>query len=458
MQTEGSADGVWIVLFSSDVGQPEAVAERMARDHGSRVRRIYRHGVTGFSASLAPQAVEALRRNPQVALIGPNVEVAPLDHSTQLNPWWGLDRVDQRTLPLSSSYDYSATGLGVHAYVFDDALRLTHTEFGGRASFLYDAQNEGGQLCAGHGTHVGGILGGATAGIAKSVSLHSVKVFGCGLTKMEELLAAIDFVRGNHIKPAVANMSLAAIDGYGNEVGHDVLDSKVRDLIAAGVTVVAGAGNQSKNACGVSPARVAEAITVGSTTSTDARAGTSNIGTCLDLFAPGDNIRSAYHSSDNAFTNMGGTSMAAPHVAGAVALYLQANPAATPAQVSSALVSRATTGVLTNIGSGSPNRLLYTLPPLTAAIDGRSYISSPGTYTWNAVTTGGIGHVTYLWERINTSGYTTRHTIGTGPSESIYINGGPDFYLILTVTSANQSVTVQQFVNNATTGSCTFRC
>jgi len=345
--------GRYIVVFKDGVG-PAAVDAALARLEG---RVLFRYGAAlqGFAAELPDQAVEALRRNPHVAYI--EVDSVVTIDATQSPATWGIDRIDQRNLPLSNSYTYNYTGAGVRAYIIDTGIRITHNEFGGRASIGTDTVGDGqnGNDCNGHGTHVAGTVGGATYGVAKEVSLLAVRVLNCsGSGTTSGVIAGVDWVTANAIKPAVANMSLGG-------VASTSLDNAVSNSIASGVTYSIAAGNSNRNACNFSPARVAGAITVGATTSTDARASYSNYGSCLDLFAPGSSITSAWHTSNTATNTISGTSMAAPHVAGVAALYLQANPSATPQQVRDAIVNNATSGVVSNPGRNSPNKLLYSL-------------------------------------------------------------------------------------------------
>jgi Subtilase family/Bacterial Ig domain len=321
--------------------------------------------------------------------------------ATQTPATWGLDRIDQRALPLSSSYTYNQTGAGVHAYVIDTGLRATHAQFAGRVGNGYTAINDGRGTsdCNGHGTHVAGTVGGTTYGVAKSVTLHPVRVLNCsGSGTTSGVIAGVDWVTANRVKPAVANMSL----GGG---ASSALDTAVVNSTNAGVTYAVAAGNSNANACNSSPARVAAALTVGATTSTDARASYSNYGSCLDIFAPGSSITSAWYTSDSATNTISGTSMASPHVAGAVALYLQTAPTATPAQVAQAVVAIATQGVVTSPGSGSPNRLLYSLfsggssdvTPPTVSITAPSAGSSlSGTVTVSASASDNSGIVSLV--------------------------------------------------------------
>lgn len=304
---------------------------------------------------------------------------------TQSNATWGLDRSDQRNLPLNQIYNYPAqAGAGVNVYILDTGINITHVDFGGRvvggqnfaSSSPLDAFpiplplpiDLGGLLgglfgggvdpndyddCNGHGTHVAGTAAGNTWGIAKSANLYAVRVLGCGGSGSNAgVIAGVQWVADNHIKPAVANMSL----GGGNS---DALDAAVREAVNRGVTMVVAAGNDNANACSGSPNRVAEAITVGSTDNLDRRSSFSNFGPCNDIFAPGSNIVSATHSNDTGSTTLSGTSMAAPHVAGAAALVLGTNPTASPAAVTAAVLGDATPGVISNVGTGSPNLLLY---------------------------------------------------------------------------------------------------
>ena len=329
------------------------IAEEMALTHNGKLKHIYKNALNGFAVEMSPADAERLSEDFRVEYVEEDAVVTA--DVTQNNPPWGLDRIDQRNRPLSATYTYNWTGSGVRAYVIDTGILTSHTQFGGRASNLFDAFGGNGQDCNGHGTHVAGTIGGSTFGVAKNALLRGVRVLNCsGSGSTSGVIAGVDWVRNNHIAPAVANMSL----GGG---ASSTLDTAVNNLSNAGVTIAVAAGNSNVDACTQSPARAANAITVGSTTQSDARSSFSNFGTCVDIFAPGSGILSAWWTSTTASATLSGTSMASPHVAGAAALYKQANPSASAGTIRNALVNNATTNVLSGVGSGSPNRLLYTL-------------------------------------------------------------------------------------------------
>ena len=350
--------GRYIVVFKA--GTPAAdvsAAAEHARGLGGQVDFVYESALTGFAGNLPEQALNGLSHNPNIEFIEAD-QVITID-ATQSPATWGLDRIDQRALPLNNTYNYNFTGAGVTAYIIDTGIRITHNEFGGRASSGYDFvdNDTNADDCNGHGTHVAGTVGGSTYGVAKGVSLKAVRVLNCaGSGTTSGVIAGINWVTSQHTTgKAVANMSL----GGGVSTA---LDNAVRNSIADGVVYSIAAGNSNANACNFSPARTAEAITVGATTSTDARASYSNKGKCLDLFAPGSSITSAWITSNTATNTISGTSMAAPHVAGVAALYLQGHNA-TPLQVRNAIVGAATPNVVKNRGTNSPNLLLYSLVP-----------------------------------------------------------------------------------------------
>lgn len=329
-------------------------ANSRARSHGAQVERVFENAVRGFSAKMSPRQAQRLADDPAILLVEED-QVMSIN-ATQANATWGLDRVDQASLPLDTNYTYNDTAANVHAYVIDTGIFYSHTDFGGRAVPGFDAINDGrnGNDCNGHGTHVAGTIGSGTYGIAKGVQLHAVRVLNCtGGGTTAGVIAGVDWVAANHQAPAVANMSLGG--GASN-----ALDNAVRNAIARGVTFAVAAGNANANACNSSPARVTQAITVGASADTDVRATFSNFGTCLDLFAPGVNITSTWNTSNSAVNTISGTSMSSPHTAGVAALYLAANPAKTPAEVEAALKGNAV-GRVTSAGTGSTNLLLQSL-------------------------------------------------------------------------------------------------
>jgi Subtilisin-like serine proteases len=346
-----------VVLDDSVVGERGEysiagyMADDMARMYRGKLKNVYKHALNGFSVEMSEEDAETMSQDYRVLFVEEDGVVTA--DTTQSNPPWGLDRIDQRNLPLSATYTYNWTGSGVRAYIIDTGIRTSHTQFGGRASAVFDAFGGNGQDCNGHGTHVAGTVGGSTYGVAKSSLLRAVRVLDCnGSGSNSGVIAGVDWVRQNFIAPAVANMSL----GGG---ASSALDTAVNNLSNAGVPIAVAAGNSNADACSFSPSRAVNAITTGSTTTTDARSSFSNFGTCVDVFAPGSGILSAWFSSNTATATLSGTSMASPHVAGVAALYKQANPSASATTVRNAIVNNATTNVISNAGSGSPNRLLY---------------------------------------------------------------------------------------------------
>jgi subtilisin family serine protease len=330
----------------------------LIKEYGGAVNKTFGAALNGYSATLSADEAKRLAADPSVASVEQNQTVHLAD-TTQSSAPWGLDRIDQTSLPLSGTYTYpDSAGSGVTAYVIDTGVRITHQQISGRAGYGYDAVD--GDTTAsdgnGHGTHVATTIAGTTYGVAKKAKIVAVRVLdnsGSGTTA--GVIAGVDWVTANHTGPSVANMSL----GGG---ASTTLDTAVRNSIASGVTYAVAAGNSNTNASSSSPARVTEAITVGATTSSDARASYSNYGSVLDIFAPGSSITAGWYTSDTATNTISGTSMAAPHVAGAAAVYLASHTSATPAAVTSALTGGATANVVTGPGSGSPNRLLKLVP------------------------------------------------------------------------------------------------
>ncbi|MDI6103436.1 S8 family peptidase [Actinoplanes sp. NEAU-A12] len=339
--------------------KPGKVARAVAAEHDTAALRTYTKAFNGFAATMTARQARQVAADSDVAFVQPNVIHRISD--TQTNPpSYGLDRIDQRNRPVNAAYTYTTTASNVRAYVIDTGIRTTHQDFGGRATSGFDAVDGGtADDCNGHGTHVAGTVGGTSYGVAKQVQLVAVRVLSCeGSGTTAQVAAGIEWVTANAVKPAVANMSL----GGGADT---VLDNAVRASITSGVSYAIAAGNGflglfALDACTQSPARVATAITVSATNSSDAKPSWANRGTCVDVFAPGISIPSTWNTNDTATNTISGTSMAAPHVAGAAALYLATHPSDTPAQVHAAIVNTATPSVVTSPGSGSPNRLLYT--------------------------------------------------------------------------------------------------
>ncbi len=359
-QTDAGESSTWVVQLAPSAAPVASVVQTLVSRYGGTVRFTYTTALRGYAVTLTDTAARRLAADPLVAEISPDqvVRVA----GTQSGAQYDLDRIDQRS-GLSGSYSYGATGAGVHAYDIDTGITVGHTDFGGRASIGYDsvADGQNGVDCNGHGTHTAGSIGGTVHGVAKDISIVGVRVLDCGGSGSSSgIVAGVDWVAANAIKPAVANMSL------GSALGTDsAIDAAVNGLINSGVTVAVAAGNgygnglYAQNACNTSPANVPNALTVSATDNTDTKPVWANIGTCVDLFAPGVGVVSDWYTSNTATMSEDGTSMSAPHVAGAAALYLQQAPSSTPAQVASFLLSQATTGAVKSPGSGTPNKLLY---------------------------------------------------------------------------------------------------
>jgi aqualysin 1 len=395
----------YIVVFKDGTPDAPGLASRLVASHGGGLHFIYQAAIRGFAATLSPAAVAALRRNPNVSYV--EQDGIARASATQYNAPWGLDRIDQT---VDGAYNYAATGSGVRIYVLDTGIRYDHADFGGRAAAGYDAYGGTGADCNGHGTHVAGIAAGSTYGVAKGATVVSVRVLDCnGTGTWSAVIAGVDWVTANHVKPAVANMSLGGD-------GNTTLDAAVNASLSAGVTYAVAAANDWGDACYYSPARVAGVLTVAASTSYDERSWFSNYGRCVDLYAPGSGILSAWHTSSTATNTLDGTSMASPHVAGVAALYLQGNSTAAPATVAAAIVNTASTSGLVGAGTGAPNNRLvnsnltgYSPPswpsPGTVSADIDCYSSGlEGFLECWAGAWGGTGSgYEYTW--VNASGY-----------------------------------------------------
>jgi PKD repeat protein len=378
-----------------------------------------------------------MSRNPNVAYIEPDTEVWA--SAPQADPTWGLDRIDQRNLPLDNSYTYTYLGSGVTAYIIDTGIRTSHGEFGGRASYGWDFVDDDGLAddCNGHGTHVAGTVGGNTYGVAKGVGLVAVRVLNCsGSGTTSGVIAGIDWVTSHHIGPSVANMSL------GGSVSAS-LDTAVKNSVAAGISYAVSAGNNGRNACSYSPARVPEAMTIGATDSTDTKASWSNYGDCVDWFAPGVSITSAWRTNDSATNTISGTSMASPHAAGVAALYLQAHPDASPAAVRDALYAATTKGIVASSSSANNHLLSSLFGPNQPPDASFTYSNNGLTVVFTDTSTDSDGSTTAWSWSFGDGGTST----GKSPTHAYAASG--TYTVSLTVTddaggtdTATQSVTV----------------
>ncbi|MEU6207195.1 S8 family peptidase [Micromonospora musae] len=453
------ADSYIVVFKDTAVGRDSVSdnAHRLTGRHGGSVARTYEAALRGFEARVDEKTAARIAADPAVAYVEQNHTVSIA--GTQPNPpSWGLDRIDQRNLPLNSSYTYPNTASNVRAYIIDTGIRFTHNDFGGRAVSGFDAIDGGAaDDCNGHGTHVAGTVGGSAYGVAKGVQLVGVRVLNCqGSGTNAQVVAGIDWVTANAVKPAVANMSLGGS-------ANSSIDTAVTNSINSGITYAVAAGNgdifgNRQNACNYSPARVGPAITVGATQNNDAAASFSNFGTCVDILAPGVNITSAWYTSNTATNTISGTSMASPHVAGVAALVLSATPGLTPQQVRDNLVNNSTPNVLTNLGTGTPNRLLYVVngstPPPTndfsVSVSPTSGSTAPGgsvTATVGTATTNGSAQSVSLSASGLPSGATASFspsTVTSGGSSTLTIAtsaGTPAGSYPITITGTGASAT-----------------
>lgn len=440
----------FIVRLRSDIPDVPATARALATAHGDSLHFIFEHAIRGFSVTLRPGALEALRRAPQVLDIDPVVLGRP--QTVQTGAPNHLDRIDQRRRPLDNEYEYFYSGAGVNVYIIDTGIRSAHSEFAGRIGSTWWAvpgDPAQGQDCDGHGTAVASAAVGTISGVSKGATVHGVKiVFICERDSQSDYaIAGMNHVAANHVKPAVANMSYLF-------PRNTMVDAAAAGLIGSGVSFTISAGNGNTDACNFSPNTVLNTIVVGATNNGDSRYTQSNWGACVNLFAPGYDLLVADGSSTTAMQRDTGTSVAAPQAAGVAALLLQQDPWISPALMKSLLESGATQGILTGDLKGSPNRLLYskvTSNRLIVHIDGPSSISTAGTYTWSAPTSGGDGSYQYQWEQYsyNTDSWTS---LGTGSSQSIYVDEQTgSFDIKVTVSSggriANDKLLVENFVS-----------
>lgn len=364
--SKNAIEGSYIVVFSDGIAARSVGSKvsSLVSSVGGSVTHTFTSALHGYAAEMSEAEAKRVAADPAVAYVEQNQTVRM--SADQVNPpSWGLDRIDQRDLPLNSKYSYSTTASNVNAYIIDTGINTTHNDFGGRAKHGYDAVGNDNDAtdCQGHGTHVAGTVGGTAYGVAKGVTLHAVRVLDCqGSGSNADVIEGIDWVTRNAVKPAVANMSL----GGG---ASTTLDDAVKRSISSGVTYAIASGNgdilgNPQNACNFSPARVGGSngvsITVNASSKADTKASFSNYGTCTDLYAPGVDITSAWIGGNTATKTISGTSMATPHVAGAAALYLAGNPSASPAAVKSALLNNAPPGKISNVRTDTPNKLLYT--------------------------------------------------------------------------------------------------
>ncbi|MEY2939345.1 MAG: hypothetical protein RIS58_332, partial [Actinomycetota bacterium] len=426
--------GQYIVTLRDDVA-PQAMADD-EKDSGINVLYVYTEALNGFAAELTEVDAERIAKDPRVESVEQDSVVVL--QADQTSPPWGLDRIDQRLVPLNSRYSYNETGSGVTAYVIDTGIRGDHVDFGGRVTSGYTAIRDsyGTTDCHGHGTHVAGTIGGATWGVAKGVSLVAIRVLSCsGSGATSGVIAGIDWAVANHAAgtPAVANLSLGGSR-------NTAMNAAIARGVADGITMVVAAGNSNADACRYSPASEPTAITVGATGSTDIRASFSNYGTCVDLFAPGVSIVSAWRTSSTAIRSLSGTSMASPHVAGIAALHLQSDPDATPAELTTRIRNAATPDIVGNRGTGSPNLMAFT----GGAWEAPSPVAPSAPTSLSAV--GGVEQAQLAWTAPTLTGgtpitdYVIEFALVGSPTWSVFNDG----------TSTTTSATVTGLTNGRT--------
>jgi len=444
LATAASVKDHYIVVLKDSVRHPGAVARDHADHDGVHDQVVYRAALKGYAATIPPGRVDAVAGDPRVKYVEPDRLMHAL--AVQSGAPWGLDRIDQRSRPIDGNYTYSATGLGVTAYILDTGIRASHSQFGGRVGGGFTAIDDGNGTadCEGHGTHVAGIVGGATYGVAKSVQLAPVRVLGCdGTGPISDIIEGVDWVTRNAARPSVANLSL----GGGASAA---LDEAVANSIASGVpyTVAAGNGNaagRGEDACGSSPARVASAITVSAADTSDRKPDWANYGSCVDFFAPGVGITSAVSSSDTAVDTFSGTSMAAPHAAGAAALYLEANREVGAQAVRDALYAAATKDIV-GAARTSDNHLLYTadflaaVPPSSTApptVSGKTGAGETLTGSTGAWAGTAPMSMSTQWQRCDSNGGNCADVAGATGSKYTLTDADVGHAMRLSVTATN---------------------